>query len=923
MKRTQAQDRIVERNDHAVAKSASFRKGVVLLASAVLLLSILSAGGGCHFFSRKDYGNDGRYLDGSDATADWDRARMVDAADEVRSPRTYEVRETRTARSDLNADAYTTRGAVREVAADEGVAEQKSWTERMRDSFRLPFMSTKNKKPVQPAEELRLSEENRRLEQERLNALARERAEQARRQNVAEETVVKREKQEPTGLLGKLFPTQRAPANEEENLIGGRREPAVPKSSNSSTPKSGGAGLFNGRLLPKKTPDVKPWNRAGLVVESYDQRDFLPPMPMIEAYYSSGSVPVDRRAVARIDSYAYGDAASRDTTEPRASRRAAALREPEIEEIEAEESSSYRSSSYAPPRIERQERVPNDELPESPANNRRGYLDRREGRDGGAALSPVAPSAGRTISQTSGVIRSNGRGITRPISSAVPRQDSGIAPASFAARRPALEAKRYVKADPESLFGWSEETAPVVEAVVARYSSDQSARDDVDESFRDTLGSRRTYDWFEPDSAPSPPSVLSAPERVADATVDDYVDALTGRPEPPRTVPETVRESGDISVLNQDSLLAQQDASMLETPSESHAFDAYAEPNGEGGDLEDDLDSIVDGAIASARYAELQDRSSFPSNDVFSNSTVAGGGIASDLANAIMESVKTDETLDSQASALSESAPESLVARQSEHAVAAPLTQEEIAWIEQIKSAISSLLKEREEHKRRGDDVRICDARLRLLYLVIGEYDRAIHEIQDESDPLRTFWEKECRGLETLLQNQLEEIDPTFVAERLRSGLDSLAGLCQLQIRKSLLVEAPACYGIFDERVDPYEAGEPLYAYAELDYATSRDTDKGFSIDVECRWRLLRADGTPETPFETQRCNNLSETKLRDVVLNVSVPLPEDLEPGVYLLELEVSDLNAEKPATCVERLTVRVVDPDADPFDAFAPIAF
>ncbi len=186
-------------------------------------------------------------------------------------------------------------------------------------------------------------------------------------------------------------------------------------------------------------------------------------------------------------------------------------------------------------------------------------------------------------------------------------------------------------------------------------------------------------------------------------------------------------------------------------------------------------------------------------------------------------------------------------------------------------------------------------------------------EIEDESDPLRVFWEKECRGLETLLQNQLEEIDPTFVAERLRSGLDSFSGLCQLRIRKTLLVEAPACYGLFEERVDPYEPGEPLYAYSELDYVTSRETENGFSIDVECRWRLLDAKGTPLTTFETQRCRNLSETKLRDVVLNVSVPLSEELEPGVYLLELEVSDLNASKPETCVQRLTVRVTADDGE----------
>ena len=209
--------------------------------------------------------------------------------------------------------------------------------------------------------------------------------------------------------------------------------------------------------------------------------------------------------------------------------------------------------------------------------------------------------------------------------------------------------------------------------------------------------------------------------------------------------------------------------------------------------------------------------------------------------------------------------------------------------------------------------MRICDARLRLLFLVIGEYERSIQEIQDDSDPLKTFWEKECRGLETLLQNQLEEIDPTFVAERLRSGLDSFSGLCKLQIRKALLVAAPACYGLFEERAEPYRRQETVYAYAELDYVTSVETERGYEINVECRWRLLDKNGGEVMPFETQRCVNLSETKLRDVVLNVSVPLPSTISSGAYQLELDVVDLNAETPTSSVRRLPLIVSDTESN----------
>lgn len=241
-------------------------------------------------------------------------------------------------------------------------------------------------------------------------------------------------------------------------------------------------------------------------------------------------------------------------------------------------------------------------------------------------------------------------------------------------------------------------------------------------------------------------------------------------------------------------------------------------------------------------------------------------------------------------------------------AVAKPLSGDEIAWVGQIKGAIRTLVAERDAKKAAGEDVRRLDARLRLLYLAIDEYDRSIQEIEDDSDPLKVFWETERGELETLLQSRLEEIDPTFVAERLQAGLDSLSGLCDLRICKSALVVAPACFGLYEERSDAFRPGETVFAYAELEYVACRDTEDGRLIDVECRWRLLNADGSPLTPFETQRCSNLSETKLRDVVLNVSAPLPKDLAPGAYLLETEVVDMNRPDAKPATERLELNVV---------------
>ena len=103
-----------------------------------------------------------------------------------------------------------------------------------------------------------------------------------------------------------------------------------------------------------------------------------------------------------------------------------------------------------------------------------------------------------------------------------------------------------------------------------------------------------------------------------------------------------------------------------------------------------------------------------------------------------------------------------------------------------------------------------------------------------------------------------------------------------------------------------------LYAYSELDYVTSVETLSGYEINVECRWRILDRSGAVILPFETQHCENYSETKLRDIVLNVSVPLPSDLAPGEYVLELEVVDQNSAARASAFKRLNFVVSNSDA-----------
>ncbi len=416
----------------------------------------------------------------------------------------------------------------------------------------------------------------------------------------------------------------------------------------------------------------------------------------------------------------------------------------------------------------------------------------------------------------------------------------------------------------------------------------------------------RDFDWFESESTPEIPSAPTPQSAFAQS-----VSAL---------VPQTVAQKTESNAAPETPEL--ETAPLEAAPSNAESLDVdallaapLADENADDFPSWNDVELADDGLAVPANLATLADETAAaetpnpPSPVETPNAETPNPPSPVETSNAeTTDPPSLVETPNAKTDAPN-SVPKSVDERKTA-SDAKPPTAEEIAWVEQIKTAIQTLLQSRDAKKARGEDVRADDARLRLLYLAVGEYERAIQEIQDDSDPLKVFWEKECRGLETLLQNRLEEVDPTFVAERLRSGLDSLSGLCDLQIRKAVLATAPACFGLYEERKTPFSPGETLYAYSELDFVSSAETESGFEIEIECRWRLLDADGNERTPFEIQHCATISETKLRDVVLNVAVPLPKNLEPGVYSLETEVVDRNAATPTPATRRIELTVENP-------------
>lgn len=232
-------------------------------------------------------------------------------------------------------------------------------------------------------------------------------------------------------------------------------------------------------------------------------------------------------------------------------------------------------------------------------------------------------------------------------------------------------------------------------------------------------------------------------------------------------------------------------------------------------------------------------------------------------------------------------------------------------WKKQTAEAIDHLEKEIQKKQKEGTIAREDQARLRLLYLAADEHEKAIAKDPKNADAISRFWESECQGLSKLLQGtgdakasgslQIEE-----AANHFQTGLDSLRTEAPIRIRKILFTEAPSPFGLYREKEKPITAGETVYVYAELDNVISKAVKNGEDLAIACTWEIRDSKGNSVLPLHEQECKTHSESRLRDIVLNISANLPKDLLPGEYTFQLTVSDRNNPKGFQETQSLSFR-----------------
>lgn len=233
------------------------------------------------------------------------------------------------------------------------------------------------------------------------------------------------------------------------------------------------------------------------------------------------------------------------------------------------------------------------------------------------------------------------------------------------------------------------------------------------------------------------------------------------------------------------------------------------------------------------------------------------------------------------------------------------------SWRLEADRAITLLQEEIHRKAASGGITATEEARLRLLLLSTGNIPGAAEKIAGATPALQEFWEKQCRGLGSLLENgRISSGDNdalAAVAGELDRGLDSLKRECPLAVRKALFVEASAPFGLYREKTPRYRPGETVFIYLELDNVVSRDLRPGYEISVLCRWSGRDLNGNSAFPGAEQLCVSRSESSLQDIPLNLSIRLPEGLAPGDYRLQVALTDKNGSARGETTTDLTFRV----------------
>lgn len=244
-----------------------------------------------------------------------------------------------------------------------------------------------------------------------------------------------------------------------------------------------------------------------------------------------------------------------------------------------------------------------------------------------------------------------------------------------------------------------------------------------------------------------------------------------------------------------------------------------------------------------------------------------------------------------EAQAAAPATPPSPYAQVTPTSYAAPL--QPVGWREELTAAIAQLQQTVPPQPAGADDVH-AHMRLRALQLLAGQQEQAYAPIPGATPAQQDYWSKQLFAMAAYLDSQ-PQLDDKLRARAALAPLDDarakLSELAALEIRHLAFAKSVDGFGAYQPRdAVLFQGGERLTIYAEIENFRSTSTPTGFRTTLGASYRLLDAAGTRVNGNQFADVSDDCRTRRRDFHMQYGIPLPRQLAPGRYTLELTVTD---------------------------------
>jgi hypothetical protein len=199
--------------------------------------------------------------------------------------------------------------------------------------------------------------------------------------------------------------------------------------------------------------------------------------------------------------------------------------------------------------------------------------------------------------------------------------------------------------------------------------------------------------------------------------------------------------------------------------------------------------------------------------------------------------------------------------------------------------------------------------RLRTMLLLAGRQEEAFLPIPGASPAQQEYWSKQLFAMSAYL-NSGGQLDDKRRAAAALVHLDdaraSLAELATLQVRNLVIVSEIDGFGAYTPVADPkFKPEAHVGLYAEVECFTSAATSDGHKTQLSTSYRVVDASGRQIDAKPFPDILDVCRSRRRDLNVEYGLYLPTHISPGMYQVELTVTDLQSGKIAQSAVPLEV------------------